>query len=386
MVVGDDTQSIYAFRGANLENILRFPETYPKAKLIKLEKNYRSQQGILDYSNSIIDNFKLVYKKALISDKPATFKPVVKKFYAASDEAEFIVDKILERREKDIPLSEMAVLYRSSYHGNHIQTELLKRNLPYIVVGGLRFNERKHIKDMLAYLRILLNPFDTIAWHRALRILPGIGQLTSGKIIEQLRLNNGLLHFDAFKGKRYYKGLDELKGVLLESGADHLSVGAKLDIIQEYYYPILKNTEKDHRTRNLDIKVLKELGGKYDKLEKFLSDLSLEPPSKSFQDQSVPLLDDSEEPPLTLSTMHSAKGLEWNTVFVPHTLDGLFPSVRSLEQLEDIEEERRLFYVACTRAKEELYLTMPSQIFAQGAFFSYPSRFIVEVEEGLYEY
>ena len=385
MVVGDDSQSIYSFRGANFENILRFPETYPDCKFVRIEQNYRSNQDILSFTNSVINNAKIGYKKKLFSTKITRGKPVVKKFYNQEDEAEYIVSKILEIKEKEIPLNQIAVLYRASYHSNFVQAELLKRNIPYVVFGGIRFIERRHVKDIIAYLRIILNPLDPVSWNRVLKLIPGIGNITAGKIVLHIHKTDGKIDFSNFVNHKYSSYLEGLGHILNQSSKEEVAIPNKIEALKDYYAPILKSIESDYEIRLMDIDVLHSLACKYDDLEKFLSDFALDPPSNRYQNHTSPLIDETEDKPLILSTVHSAKGLEWNSVFVPHLLDGLFPSVRAVGDIEEIEEERRLFYVACTRAKEQLYLTMPSYVASWDAFFTLPSRFLVEVERGKYE-
>ena len=383
MVVGDDSQSIYAFRGANYENILRFPQKFPDCRVVKIEKNYRSNQNILQFTNNIIDHSVLGYKKKLFSDIESHTKPLVKRFYDEEEEADYIVSKVLELREQNVPLSEIAVLNRADWHNRYIQTELNKRGIPYVVVGGFKFNERKHIKDMIAYLRIILNPRDSVAWHRILKILPGIGKVTAGNIVKAVR-KTGEINLEAFMNKKFFIQLRELRDVLNRAGGDNMMVSERLAMLKDYYAPILESIESDYQSRLLDIDVLTDLAKKYDSIEKFLSDFALEPPSRSLSGDSKPLVDESEERPMTISTVHSAKGLEWNTVIIPHALDGLFPSIRARD-MEEMEEERRLFYVASSRAKERLYITFPSVLYSYDAVFTYPSRFIAEVDKNTFE-
>ncbi len=384
MVVGDDSQSIYAFRGADVENILIFPDTYPECKIIKIEQNYRSTQDILDFTNSIVNHSKIGYKKHLFSDNKKSGKPIIKKFYSPEDEASFIVSRILDLREENIPLDEMAVLYRSSYHANFIQAELLRRNIPYVVYGGLKFTERRHVKDIISYLKVIFNHYDAVAWNRILKLISGVGGATSSKLIASIQNNNGIPDLKLFKGKKFAQSLEELLQTLNSINSQEMSIPQKIDMLKAYYEPILKMMEDDYKTRLLDVDVLYNMATKYERLERFLSDFALEPPSKSFQDKSTPLIDETEESPLVLSTIHSAKGLEWNTVFIPHLLDGLVPSSNSIVSIDYLEEERRLFYVGCTRAKERLYLTMPSQFSLWDSFLTHPSRFMVEIEKEKY--
>jgi DNA helicase-2/ATP-dependent DNA helicase PcrA len=385
LVVGDDAQSIYSFRGANYENILRFPQKYPDCKVIKIEQNYRSNQKILDFTNDIIENARIGYKKQLFSKILYDDLPVVRKFYDQQLEAEFIVDKILEYREKGLALNQVAILVRAFWHARYIEIELNRRSIPYIAVGGLAFNERKHVKDIISYLRILQNPYDAVAWHRILKYLPGIGLITARKIIEKIISENGLGQ-SSFENTRFTEGLNRLTQMINKAGDNKISVAGKIEIIREYYSPILRATESDYQIRMLDISVLIDLSSRYETLDKFLTDFALDPPSKKFGNKTTPLIDESEDKPLTISTIHSAKGLEWFSVIIPHALDGLIPSVKALNNIEEIEEERRLFYVACSRAKQDLLITMPSFVATYNAFLSYPSRFLVEISKEKFNY
>ncbi|MEP6647123.1 MAG: ATP-dependent helicase [Saprospiraceae bacterium] len=385
LIVGDDAQSIYSFRGANYENILRFPQKYPDCKVIKIEENYRSNQKILDFTNEIIRNARIGYKKQLYSKIIKEGLPFVKKFYDQQIEAEFIVSKILEFREKGISLNQVAILVRAFWHAQYIEVELNRRGIPYIAVGGLAFNERKHVKDIISYLRLLQNPYDAVAWHRILKYISGVGMVTARKIIEKINNEKGL-NIDSFEKSKFAGELRSLIYMFNEANRPQTSVPQKLEIIKKYYSPILQATEQDYLVRLLDIDVLIDLAGEYESLEKFLTDFALDPPSKNFGNKTTPLIDETEDKPLTISTIHSAKGLEWYAVFIPHALDGLIPSVRALKNIEELEEERRLFYVACSRAKGELIITMPSYVSTYNGFLSYPSRFLVEIDKGKFQY
>jgi DNA helicase II / ATP-dependent DNA helicase PcrA len=385
MIVGDDAQSIYSFRGANYENILRFPQKYPDCRVVKIEENYRSNQQLLDFTNDIIRNARIGYKKKLYSNIKREGMPFVSKFYDQQSEAEFIVNKILEYREKGIALNQVAILVRAFWHARYIETELNRRGIPYIAVGGLAFNERRHIKDIISYLRIVQNPYDAVAWHRVLKYLPGVGLVTARKIIEKINAEKQL-NIRSFESSRFYEGLRDLTDMLNRAGKTGLSVAHVIGIIREYYTHILQATENDYQIRLLDIDVLSDLSHKYDNLTKFLTDFALDPPSKKFGDRTIPLIDEGEDKPLTISTIHSAKGLEWYGVIIPHALDGLLPSVRAMKNLEELEEERRLFYVACSRAKQELIITMPSYVSTYNGFMSYPCRFLAEIEKDKYRY
>jgi DNA helicase II / ATP-dependent DNA helicase PcrA len=385
LIVGDDSQSIYSFRGANYENILRFPQKYPDCRVIKIEENYRSNQKILDFTNEIILNARIGYKKHLHSSILHDAFPEVRKFYDQEAEAEFIVDRILEYREKGVSLDQVAILVRAFWHARYIEVELNKRSIPYVAVGGLKFNERKHVKDVISYLRIIMNPYDAVAWHRVLKYIPGVGFATAGKIIERI-LSEGALGPASYASGKFAEGLRRLAEMINKAQAPGISIGRMIAIIREYYSPILQSREYDYQIRLLDINVLAELASKYNSLEKFLTEFALDPPSRNFGTKTVPLIDESEDNPLTISTIHSAKGLEWHSVIIPHALDGLIPSVRALKNIEEIEEERRLFYVACSRAKQDLLITMPSFVATYNAFLSYPSRFLVEISREKFYY
>jgi DNA helicase II / ATP-dependent DNA helicase PcrA len=384
MVVGDDAQSIYAFRGADYENILRFPSHYPDCVVVKIEENYRSNQHILDFTNSIIGHARIGYRKKLYTQLQTRHVPVVHRAYDQEGEAVFVVDRIMEMRERGIQLNQIAVLNRADWHNRYIQAELSRRGIPYVVVGGFKFNERMHIRDVVAFLRLTYNPSDAVSWHRVLKYIGGIGQVTAGAVVSTLQQTDHAFDFEAFRRKSFYNDLYELGLMLSEASLPEHSLTRKIEIIRDYYAPLLKAREDDYAARMQDVDVLTELSKKYDSLDRFLSDFALDPPSKRVADQSTPLIDEGEEAgKITVSTVHSAKGLEWYAVFIPHALDGMFPSNRATD-LEEMEEERRLFYVACSRAREELFITLPRSISSYDAFFHMPSRFLVEIEKDLY--
>jgi DNA helicase-2/ATP-dependent DNA helicase PcrA len=384
MVVGDDSQSIYAFRGANYENILRFPEKYPDAVVVRIEENYRSNQKILDFTNSIIDNAKIGYRKKLFTRNERQVMPVIRQVNDQQEEAVFIADRIMELAEQNIPLNEIAVLNRADWHNRYIQAEMSKRKIPYVVVGGFRFNERMHIKDIISYLRITYNPSDAVAWHRILKYIGGVGHVTAGNIIRDFHTGKDPFSFESFKQRRFHSELLMLGNMLSKASQPAWSLSQKVEIIIDYYSPILKERVDDYFIRMQDIAVLVDLTRKYKDLDRFLSDFAIDPPSKRVADQTRPLIDEGEEDGrVTISTVHSAKGLEWYAVFIPHALEGMFPSNRAVN-IEEMEEERRLFYVACSRAKEELYITFPRMIYSYDAVFHLPSRFLVEIDRDKY--
>ncbi|WP_304354233.1 ATP-dependent helicase [Brachyspira innocens] len=381
MVVGDDSQSIYSFRGANFENILLFPDTYSNCKIIKLEQNYRSNQKILDFTNEIINNFTIGYKKQLFSNKKEDIMPIFKSLGTQEDEAEYIKNKIQELYNNGANYKDIAVLYRSGFHSNYLQKELTANSIPYEVFGGIKFIERKHVRDIISYLRIIQNPFDAISWNRVLVMLDDIGRATASKIIREIENNGGVINFSVFKNNKYYKSLIELETVLNENISDSIPISLKIENLKKYYTPILQK-ENEANIRLLDIDALISMSSKYEyNLEHFLTDFTLEPPENNFASDMSPNVEDDY---VTLSTIHSAKGLEWKYVFIIHLSDGLFPSTHSLENIETLEEERRLFYVATTRAKSKLYMSMPSYFNNYNAFLQLPSRFVKEVNDTKY--
>lgn len=379
MVVGDDNQSIYAFRGANYENILLFGDSYPDAKLIKLEQNYRSTPAILDYVNALSEQITLGYQKRLFSDLPiAGNKPVLSRRSNEAEEAKYIANRIIDLKP-DLDYNDFAVLSRTSFQSNRIQLEFMERNIPFIVVGGIKFIEKRHIKDILALVKILYNPNDSIAWHRILTLFKGVGEVTATKITQAINSSNDsfepLLDSKLNKNKEQ---LIELYDVLIKAG-QQTTVADILDVLIEFYLPVLKTVEDNWRERAEDFRVLKNLAQEHSSLDNFLENLALDPPNDSVATLTQPEQKDKDA--VTISTIHSAKGLEWPVVFVNALVDGLMPHHRSVAEFEELEEERKLFYVACSRAKTHLYLTAPDYFSSFAGYFDKVSRFISEVSK-----
>ncbi|TXJ52960.1 ATP-dependent helicase [Brachyspira aalborgi] len=372
------------FQDTNIvQKLIIVPETYPDCKIIKLEKNYRSNQGILDFTNDIVNNFNIGYRKKLHSDNNNNIIPILKRLGNQEDEAEYIKNEIVELYHNGIRYKDVAILYRSTFHANYVEKAFIINNIPYEMHGGIKFIERKHIRDMISYLRILLNPFDAVAWNRILLLLENIGNATASKIIREIENNNGNINFQAFSNNKYYNELVKLENVLKENMSDSIPVYLKIENINKYYAPILKSTDNEADKRLLDMDVLISMSKEYEyNLEKFLSDFTLEPPNNSFMDAVRPA--QPEDDCVTLSTIHSAKGLEWKYIFIIHLIDGLFPNSFAIQNIETLEEERRLFYVATTRAKTKLTLTMPSYFASYNAFLQLPSRFVNEINENKY--
>lgn len=379
MVVGDDNQSIYAFRGANYENILLFGDSYPDAKLIKLEQNYRSTPAILDYVNALSEQITLGYQKRLFSDLPITGnKPVLSRRSNEAEEAKYIANRIIDLKP-DLDYNDFAVLSRTSFQSNRIQLEFMERNIPFIVVGGIKFIEKRHIKDILALVKILYNPNDSIAWHRILTLFKGVGEVTATKITQAINSSND--SFEPLLDPKLNKNkeqLIELYEVLIKAG-QQTTVADTLDVLIEFYLPVLKTIEDNWRERAEDFRVLKNLAQEHSSLDNFLENLALDPPNDSVATLTQPEQKDKDA--VTISTIHSAKGLEWPVVFVNALVDGLMPHHRSVAEFEELEEERKLFYVACSRAKTYLYLTAPDYFSSFAGYFDKVSRFISEVSK-----
>jgi len=388
MVVGDDSQSIYAFRGANFENILRFPQKWEDARLIKLFRNYRSERALLDYTNEIIKNFYVSYDKALVSNiERFRGKPVVKRFFSSEDEAVFVAEKIERMLAEGIPPEEIAVLYRSSFHSNLIQAELMKRGINFAVYGGIKFIERRHVKDVLSYAKVILNPKDSVSLNRIFKLVPGIGAATAAKIAEGYA-ERGLSVIESYTKKKFFEDLKSLCMMLETASFENLGIAELLDFIVKFYKPILEGLEDDSEERLKDFDVLKQIAGGYSDLGKFLSDFTLDPPDSQLSSSKIPVNPAENRDKVVLSTIHSAKGLEWDAVFVINLVEGAFPAEKSVTKIDDLEEERRLFYVACSRAKSRLYLTYPQQRQLYGKMTSdaLPSRFVAEIDKAFFEF
>ena len=386
MVVGDDAQSIYSFRGANFRNIMDFPKDFAGTKIITLEENYRSTQPILTLTNEIIWRATEKYEKNLYTRKSHGDTPLLVQAESEQTQSRFVCQKILELREEGIPLWDIAVLFRSSFHSFDLEIELTRHNIPFVKRGGFQFMESAHIKDLLAHLRILSNPQDAVSWNRVLMLLEGVGPQLSQKIIRWL-LEGGkpeekLRSFQA-KGKVAHglRTLAQILGVCSEGGRP----AEQTQYLTQYYVPILKRKHPDDYPKRLkDLEHFLGMTERYRSLERLLTDMALEPPTDSV---SGVLAVDPDEGPLILSTIHSAKGLEWHSVFIIWALEGRFPSYYNINTEEELEEERRLLYVAATRAKENLFITYPIKIFDRGlrTILSRPSRFIEGIPEELLE-
>lgn len=375
MAVGDDAQSIYSFRGANFRNIMDFPRLFPGTRIIAIEENYRSTQPILDFTNCVIEQAAERHDKRLFSARTTGAPPLLVTASTEQFQSRFVCQRILELREEGFELPEIAVLFRSSFHSFDLELELARHDIPFIKRGGFKFVETAHIKDVLAHLRVVVNPQDAVSWHRILLLLDGVGSRASEKILERiLRDPAPIAQLRNFHKRGLATPLQALAN-LLDRVQEALHPETQVEEVLRYYELLLKRHYRDdHPKRRKDLDHFLAIAARYRSLDSLLVDMALEPPADSIDGV---LAGDPDEGLLTLSTIHSAKGLEWRVVFIIWATEGRFPSAYTLEE-KDLEEERRLMYVAATRAKEHLYVTHPIHVFQRGYGMTYgkPSRFI----------
>jgi len=365
-VVGDEFQSIYSFRGASHRNMLEFPKLFPAAQIIKLEENFRSTQPILDVANAIIADVKESYKKRLYSRIDGGETPVVVSTNDENEQSRFVAQRIADWREEGVPLSEIAVLFRSSSHSFDLEIELGKHGIPFRKFGGIRFAESAHIKDALSFLRVVVKPSDTLSWFRALKLIDHIGDATVYQILEHLgveqkefrstKSKDGLFKkLHRFPARAAYKtDLTRLARVFCTM-LEGKTPGEQLSTVLRFYRPLLKNKYDDVQRRGRDLEHLQSIAKRYKTPAKLLDDIALDP-TEAVQD-NAPRRSTGF---VTLSTVHSAKGLEWDNVFLIWMTDGWFPSNRFQDEFDDFDEERRLLYVATTRAKKQLHYVYPA--------------------------
>ena len=387
MVVGDDSQSIYAFRGANFRNIMQFPKMFPGTRIISLEENYRSVQPILDLTNIIIEQAKEKYSKTLFTRITGGSTPQLIDAVDENGQSLFVVSKIQQLCRQGIALDQIAVLFRAGYHSFDLEIELNREQIPFVKVGGFKFVESAHIKDVMAHLRVISNPNDRVSWYRILLLIEKIGPATAQRIYESIQQKaSGYTGLASVKLKSSAAvGLEKLKKLFLTPDLHQLSLAKLGEAVIKYYLPVLKARYDDHPKRAKDLEQLHAIMERYSDLSLFLTDMALEPPNTSMGDTFTP--DSRAENRLTLSTIHSAKGLEWHTVFIIWALDGRFPSAHALSKEEDLEEELRLMYVAATRARENLIFIYPTQVYDRmlGMVLDRPSRFIDMIPQSILE-
>lgn len=388
VAVGDDSQSIYSFRGAVFRNIMEFPNHFSKCKITTLEKNYRSTQPILSFTNRVIEAAQEKYSKVLYSDIISEQKPVFIRATSFEEQAEFVAQRVLDLREEGIQLDHIAVLFRAGWHSNELEIELSGRNIPFVKYGGLKFVEAAHVKDAVSLLRVIHNPRDAISWYRLLLLIDGIGPKTAERIVQHVvedgRGHQGLID-PLFAKHKFSAEIGKLHRTIDTVITSAMAPGDAATQATEFYLPLLRSNYEDFQKRLDDLTSFTRIASRYANMREFLDDISLEPPEHS-QVGATP--EDRDEEKLILSTIHSAKGLEWHTVFVLSLIDGFIPYSKALHSLEETEEERRLLYVACTRAQQNLYLLCPEfnrprgfSPMGSGFAFSMPSRFLGEISD-----
>ena len=407
MVVGDDAQSIYAWRGANFKNILEFPQRYSGCQTFKIEVNYRSTPEILAFANAAIAPNIHQFQKELAPARPSGTKPVVVACMDASEQASFVAQRALELRDEGIPLNEMAVLYRSHFHALELQFELTRRNIPFSITSGIRFFEQAHVKDVAAYLKLVHNPHDELSFKRLARMMPGVGGKSADKLWQRFSSEFGVLSSGlamvseshetqnlptalarcaSSAPKKTAVAWAQFTATIAQLCASELraKTAAMIRLVLDAgYEDYLKATFTNFRNRLEDLEQLAVFSRQFPTVEDFLTQLALLTNVEAEDDK--PRATDDEK--LRLSSIHQAKGLEFRVVFVIMLCDGLFPSSRSIDSTEGEEEERRLFYVAVTRAKDELYLSHPLMRFIQGGgdAMQQPSRFLADIPVELRE-
>jgi DNA helicase-2/ATP-dependent DNA helicase PcrA len=365
-VVGDDAQSIYSFRAATVRNILDFPAQFsPRAAVVTLDRNYRSTQPILAAANAVIALAAERFSKDLWSDRPSAERPALVNVADDAAQASYVVESILQNREAGAALRSQAVLFRTSSHSAGLEVELTRRNIPFVKFGGLKFLEAAHIKDVLAVLRWASNMRDRVAGFRVAQLLPGIGPGTAGRLLD--RVAQGADPTEALSGFKppaaaieHWPDFADTIGLLRRNG---VGWPAELDLVCRWYAPHLERIYEDAAVRQADLQQLAQIAATYVSRERFLTELTLDPPGATSDEAGAPLLDEDY---LILSTIHSAKGQEWTSVFVLNVVDGCLPSDLAVGSTPEIEEERRLLYVAMTRAKDQLHLMVPQRFYTHG--------------------
>ena len=363
--VGDDAQSIYSFRAATVRNILDFPNEYPGTVLIPLEQNYRTTQKILDATNRVIGEAEERHSKELWSSRGDGSLPVLVTCSDEDAQTTYVIDQILDRREKGVSLKQQAVLFRASHHSMSMEAELGRRNVPFVKYGGLRFLETAHVRDLMSFLRLAENPLDSVAGFRVLVLMPGIGHVKAAALLDNLRDGGG--HFETWASwtppsalKDDWPKLIRLLQEMEQRAESDAGVATDIHAARLFYSPLLETKYDNVKARQNDLIQLEAIAARYQSRTEFLSEMTLDPPSSTQELSADPFLDEDY---LTLSTIHSAKGLEWDSVYVIHAADGNIPSDMATGSPEEIEEERRLFYVAMTRAKNHLSVVRPERYY-----------------------
>jgi DNA helicase-2/ATP-dependent DNA helicase PcrA len=389
-VVGDDAQSIYSFRAATVRNILDFPDQFsPRAEIVTLDRNYRSTEPVLAAANGVIGLAKERFTKNLWTERTSDAKPRLVGVRDEADQARYIVEQVLANREEGALLKQQAVLFRTSSHSGPLEIELTRRNIPFVKFGGLKFLDAAHVKDMLALLRWIENPRDRVAAFRILHLLPGVGPASAQRVLDQMAEAADPIEALCRLPAPPRSGEDWTAFVQTLQNLRYSEWPADIERARLWYEPHLDRIHEDSETRRADLIQLEQIASGYASRERFLTELTLDPPDATSDQAGVPLLDEDY---LILSTIHSAKGQEWKSVYVLNVVDGCMPSDLGAGTTAELEEERRLLYVAMTRAKDDLHLVVPQRFFthgqhAQGDRHVYASRtrFIPQALLGLFE-
>ena len=372
-VVGDDAQAIYGFRAATVRNILEFPQRFPGGAVIKLERNYRSTPPILAASNAVIALSPQRHEKMLWSSRDGARRPQLRMCLDEAEQSDAVCRTVLEHREEGVPLKAQAVLFRAAHHSDHLEVELARRNIPFVKYGGLKFLEAAHVKDALAALRILENPYDEVSWFRVLQLPDGMGPASARNLMDTLGVRRDaaaeaaaspLVRFltePVAVPKPAAQGIRDLRAVLADClDQDALPPAAQLTRLRSFLEPVIVRAYDSGAARIRDLEQLELLASESATRGQFLADLTLDPPSSTSDLAGPPHLDEDY---LILSTIHSAKGLEWDVVHLIHTADGMIPSDLATGDEDEIEEERRLLYVALTRARDALHVSYPQRYY-----------------------
>jgi DNA helicase II / ATP-dependent DNA helicase PcrA len=372
-VVGDDAQAIYGFRSATVRNILEFPERFPGTTIVRLEQNYRSTPPVLAASNAVIERSFERHEKTLWADRVGDGRPTLRTCLDEAEQSDLVCRAVLEHREEGIPLHRQAVLFRAAHHSDQLEIELARRNIPFVKYGGLKFLETAHVKDVLALLRVLENPLDEVSWFRVLQLPEGIGPATARRLLTALgvRRDGDEASSDSSPIRRLLddpppvppvtrEGFDALRSALGDCAEDGRAPAEQVERLRRFLEPVFARRYDSAGARLRDLEQLEAIAAESPSRTRFLDDLTLDPPSSTSDLAGPPLLDEDW---LVLSTMHSAKGLEWEVVHVIHAADGMIPSDMATGDDEEIEEERRLFYVALTRARDALHVYAPMRYY-----------------------
>ena len=384
MAVGDDSQSIYSFRGANFQNIIEFPNIFPGTRVIKLEENYRSTQPILNVTNQIIDHASFGYRKRLFTRQNSGPLPFLIRPGSEQDQSRIVARLILDSVKYGGNLNDIAVLFRAGFHSFELEAELARNSIPFAKYGGFKFVESQHIKDALAYLKVANNPRDLVSWVRLLKMIPGVGDKTALKISRAIAddYSPSNLEILSRKAKKQQDQLSQLFDIFSKLRIAESSLLDKLELVIRSYLPYLQTHFDNFPKRLKDLEQLASMGGSYSSLSEFLAEVALEPPDADHSE----FVDSSQR--VTLSTIHSAKGLEWETVVIIWATEGRIPSPMAFNSPDDLEEERRLIYVATTRAKKNLVIIAPQNIYDRrlGTVPTALSRFFDQVNPDSFQF